>query len=125
MPATARPTPNPPDSWPAWFLLRIQTSRANGRKWHPRLLRLHPAATLWLDADRDRARLETGHATRPEAEQARTVALHGDAVVVGSAIVRLISQTGDTPELVPRVEAFAASLVQAVKTARQSLGSGV
>lgn len=58
-------------------------------------------------------------------EQARTVALHGDAVVVGSAIVRLISQTGDTPELVPRVEAFAASLVQAVKTARQGSGSGV
>jgi tryptophan synthase alpha chain len=49
-------------------------------------------------------------------EQARTVAAHGDAVVVGSAIVDQIARHAQSPDLVPQVSAFVRSLLQAVKT---------
>ncbi|HYG21866.1 MAG TPA: tryptophan synthase subunit alpha [Verrucomicrobiae bacterium] len=50
-------------------------------------------------------------------EQARTVAIHGDAVVVGSAIVNQIAEQGKSPDLVQRVSAFVQSLSEAIKQA--------
>jgi tryptophan synthase alpha chain len=50
-------------------------------------------------------------------EQARAVARHADAVVVGSAVVSQIAQLGRRPDMVARVAEFAASLAQAVKNA--------
>jgi len=49
-------------------------------------------------------------------EQARTVASHGDAVVVGSAIVNQIAGHGQSSELVAKVGAFVKSLADAVKS---------
>src|SRR5256885_16267212 len=49
-------------------------------------------------------------------EQARDVAKHADAVVVGSAIVDLIAKHGDKPEMIEKVGAFAGSLNDAVKS---------
>jgi len=48
-------------------------------------------------------------------EQAREVAASGDAVVVGSAIVRRIAEHGKETDLADRVAAFVAPLVAAVK----------
>lgn len=48
-------------------------------------------------------------------EQARKVAGLAEGVVVGSALVRLIAEAGDTPETPGKAEAFAKSLVDAVK----------
>jgi tryptophan synthase alpha chain len=42
--------------------------------------------------------------SRPE--HVRTVGAVADAAVVGSALVSVIAETGDTPELVPRVEEY-------------------
>jgi tryptophan synthase alpha chain len=58
-------------------------------------------------------------------EQAAAIAVHADAVVVGSAIVSLIgaaaeSRANDLPE---QVEAFVRTLADAVRTARQSQAS--
>jgi tryptophan synthase alpha chain len=47
-------------------------------------------------------------------EQAREVAQHADAVVVGSAIVDLIAKHGDKPEMVEKVGAFARELAKAI-----------
>ena len=47
-------------------------------------------------------------------EQARTVARHGDAVVVGSAIVNRIAAGGRSPDLVQKVASFVAELRQAI-----------
>jgi tryptophan synthase alpha chain len=47
--------------------------------------------------------------------QAKTVARHGDAVVVGSAVVNQIAQSGRSPALVKRVTGFVALLAAAVK----------
>ena len=47
-------------------------------------------------------------------KQAREVAQHGDAVVVGSAIVDLIAKHGDKPEIVEKVGAFARDLAKAI-----------
>lgn len=47
-------------------------------------------------------------------EQARLVASHGEAVVVGSAIVNQIAEHGKSPDLVPRVAAFVKSLAEAI-----------
>jgi tryptophan synthase alpha chain len=47
-------------------------------------------------------------------EQAREVAQHADAVVVGSAIVDLIAKHGDKPEMIEKVSAFAAQIADAV-----------
>jgi tryptophan synthase alpha chain len=47
-------------------------------------------------------------------EQARTVAAHGDAVVVGSAIVNRIAEHGKSPDLVKRVSEFVRSISQAL-----------
>jgi tryptophan synthase alpha chain len=49
-------------------------------------------------------------------DQAKLVAQHADAVVVGSAIVNQIAEQGKSPELVARVGAFVKSLAEAVKT---------
>ena len=48
-------------------------------------------------------------------EQARAVAQHGDAVVVGSAIVKRIAEYGRDPELVKKVTDFVAPLAQALR----------
>jgi len=47
-------------------------------------------------------------------DQAREVAQHADAVVVGSAIVDLIAKHGDKPETVEKVGAFARDLAEAI-----------
>jgi tryptophan synthase alpha chain len=49
------------------------------------------------------------------AEQARQVARHADAIVVGSAVVDQIARLGRAADPVPQVTTFVASLVQAVK----------
>ena len=48
------------------------------------------------------------------ADQAREVAKHADAIVVGSAIVDLIAKHGDKPEMIEKVTAFARELASAV-----------
>ena len=48
-------------------------------------------------------------------EQAKLVAQHGDAVVVGSAIVNQIAEHGQSAELVAKVGAFVKALADAVK----------
>ena len=49
-------------------------------------------------------------------EQARLVAQHAEAVVVGSAVVNQIAGHGKSPELVKRVSEFVKSLGDAVKS---------
>ena len=49
-------------------------------------------------------------------EQARTVATMADAVVVGSAIVKLIEQHGNKPDLAATLRDFVKPLVDAVKS---------
>ena len=51
-------------------------------------------------------------------EQAAEVARNGDAVVVGSAIVRRIGEHGDAPDLAARIEAFVRPLAEATHAAR-------
>jgi tryptophan synthase alpha chain len=48
-------------------------------------------------------------------EQAKEIASFGDAVVVGSAIVRMVGALGDTPETAAKVGAFVKTLVDATK----------
>lgn len=48
-------------------------------------------------------------------EQAAEVARNADAVVVGSAIVRRVSQFGSSPNLAAQIESFTRPLVEAVK----------
>jgi tryptophan synthase alpha chain len=48
-------------------------------------------------------------------DEARRVARLADGVVVGSALVRIVEEAGDSPELVPRVEERARALAEAVK----------
>lgn len=48
-------------------------------------------------------------------DQVRTVAQSGDAVVVGSAIVKRIAEYGQDPQLVEKVTAFVAPLAQATR----------
>ena len=49
-------------------------------------------------------------------EQAKTVAQHAEAIVVGSAVVNQIAEHGKSPELVKRVNDFVKSLSAAVKS---------
>lgn len=49
-------------------------------------------------------------------DQARVVARHADAVVVGSAIVDLIAKHGDKPEMIETVSAFAGKIADAIKS---------
>lgn len=49
-------------------------------------------------------------------EQARQVATHSEAIVVGSAVVNQIAEFGSHPDLVPKVSQFVRSLAQAIKT---------
>jgi len=46
--------------------------------------------------------------------QARDIAKHADAIVVGSAIVDLIAKHGDKPSMIEKVSAFAKELASAV-----------
>ena len=48
-------------------------------------------------------------------EQARRVAPHADAIVVGSAVVNRIAEGGKDPGMVAAVAAFVRSLVEAVR----------
>lgn len=48
-------------------------------------------------------------------EQAKEIASYGDGVVVGSAIVRMVGELGDTPETAKKVGAFVKTLVDATK----------
>ncbi len=50
-------------------------------------------------------------------DQAKTVAQLADGVVVGSAIVKIVGQEGDSPDLGEKVHAFVKPLVDAVKSA--------
>ncbi len=49
-------------------------------------------------------------------EQARQVAGHAEAIVVGSAVVHRIGELGHSPEMVPAVGAFVRSLAEAVRS---------
>ncbi|MBI3877821.1 MAG: tryptophan synthase subunit alpha, partial [Verrucomicrobia bacterium] len=49
-------------------------------------------------------------------EQAKLVAQHAEAIVVGSAVVNQIAEHGKSPGLVKRVGEFVKSLSAAVKT---------
>jgi len=49
-------------------------------------------------------------------DQAREVAKHADAVVVGSAIVDLIAKHGDKPEVIEKVSVFAGEIAMAIKS---------
>lgn len=51
-------------------------------------------------------------------EQAAAVAAQADGVVVGSAIVRRISEYGDSPDLAAKIRAFVAPLAEATHNAR-------
>ncbi len=51
------------------------------------------------------------------AEQARAVAQHAEAIVVGSAVVNRIAESGRSPDLVAKVSDFVGELAAAVKTA--------
>jgi tryptophan synthase alpha chain len=57
-------------------------------------------------------------------EQARAVAAHADAVVVGSAVVNQIAEHGDSPDLVPRVSAFVKQLADALGRSPSSAAAG-
>ncbi len=48
-------------------------------------------------------------------DQARLVARHAEAIVVGSAVVNQIAEQGNSTELVTRVSEFVKSLIRAVK----------
>ncbi len=50
------------------------------------------------------------------AEQAREVASHAEAIVVGSAIVNRIAEKGTSPDLVPYVSGFVRELSEAVRS---------
>ncbi len=50
------------------------------------------------------------------AEQAKEVARHAEAVVVGSAVVNQIAELGEAPDLAERVGAFVGSMVKAVRS---------
>ena len=49
-------------------------------------------------------------------EQAREVAFAADGAVVGSAVVNQIARLGNSPDLVPRLEAFVKSLADGIKS---------
>lgn len=49
-------------------------------------------------------------------DQAREVARHSEAIVVGSAVVNRIATLGDSPQLVPEVSAFVESLSRAIQS---------
>lgn len=55
-------------------------------------------------------------------EQARRVASFADAVIVGSAIARVIEETADRSQTVAAVEAFVGGLARAVRAARAGGG---
>jgi tryptophan synthase alpha chain len=52
-------------------------------------------------------------------DQAREVAAHADAIVVGSAIVNRIAQLGSDPSMPAQVGAFVQSLADAVRSASE------
>ena len=48
-------------------------------------------------------------------EQAQEVSLHGEAVVVGSAVVNQIAEHGNNPDLVSLLKAFTANLISGIR----------
>ncbi|MGZ5543984.1 MAG: tryptophan synthase subunit alpha, partial [Limisphaerales bacterium] len=48
-------------------------------------------------------------------EQAKAVASHSEAIVVGSAVVNQIAKLGKSPDMVSRVSSFVSELAQAIK----------
>ncbi len=50
-----------------------------------------------------------------DGEQAKAVAEHGDAIVVGSAIVNRIAEFGHSDQLIPQVTRIVSELNQALK----------
>ena len=48
-------------------------------------------------------------------EQARQVAFHSEAIVVGSAVVNQIAEHGKSSDLVPKLGQFVQALAQAIK----------
>lgn len=54
-------------------------------------------------------------------DQARKVAVYGDAIVVGSAVVNRLAEAGKAKDGVARVGAFVESLVAAVKTHEEKI----
>ncbi len=69
-----------------------------------------------VDGLRERCRLPIGVGfgiTTPE--EASAVASFADAVVVGSAIVRIVEEKASAPDLVPTVEAFVRALKEATR----------
>lgn len=48
-------------------------------------------------------------------DQARAVAAHADAVVVGSAVVRLVEKHAGNPDMVGKVQQFVSSLLNAIR----------
>jgi len=48
-------------------------------------------------------------------EQAKAVAAHSEAIVVGSAVVNQIAKLGKSPEMVSRVSSFVSELAHAIK----------
>ena len=48
-------------------------------------------------------------------DQARQVAQHAEAIVVGSAVVNRIAEFGKSPELVPQVSGFVRGLAEAIR----------
>ena len=79
-------------------------------------------AELELDLNEAVARVKR-HTDKPVAvgfgistpEQAREVASMAEGVVVGSAIVKMIAELGDSPATAPAVGAFVKTLVDAMK----------
>ncbi len=79
--------------------------------------------TRVADTIESRVKLIRAHTSLPIAigfgisnpEQARDVAAHGDAVVVGSAIVNRIAENGSRPDLAEIVGQFVTTLVEAVR----------
>jgi len=53
-------------------------------------------------------------------EQARSIAAHAEAIVVGSAVVNQIGEHGKTADLVPQVTRFVRSLAEAVKGSKHA-----
>src|SRR6185436_3845887 len=48
-------------------------------------------------------------------DQARHVAAHAEAIVVGSAVVHQIARYGQSPDLVPRLSQFIKAIADAIK----------
>lgn len=78
------------------------------------------SSTIGTMTDRMRAHTDVPIAVGfgiSNADQARAVARHADAIVVGSAVVDRIARLGKSPALVPEVSGFVRSLAEALRPA--------